>query len=402
MFAKLKSLVLATVVSLTFCFTANAGKTISLLTCGAGEELYSVFGHSALMVSDDESGKSDIYNFGMFDFNTPHFYFKFIRGNLDYYLDTETEKWFMYVYNEEERTVKAQKLNLSDNETERILSSLDTLMLPQNRAYKYRFAKNNCTTALRDLILNNVDYDKIPLTELTGFTYRDYLNDCLYGLPWTKLGINLIMGAHADHQTTVYESLFLPDIFMNGLARITTPNGLLATPIQNLNSIPDTTTESPATGYYIMYAIFGALAAFALINKSRYPAAVFFYFLGALGCVLLFISSVSLHEELMLNFNILWCNPLFLVTAAAVSMPARLGKKRLVIFVSASGLIMCCITAMIIIWATGVQAFEPVFAIMTMTAIFFLFRTAHSLGATSGFRNIRQNNLTYKKVAADK
>ncbi|MDD2584789.1 MAG: DUF4105 domain-containing protein [Bacteroidales bacterium] len=50
---------------------------ISLLTCDSGNELYSTFGHSALRVYYPESGKDIVFNFGLFDFNTPYFYTKF-------------------------------------------------------------------------------------------------------------------------------------------------------------------------------------------------------------------------------------------------------------------------------------------------------------------------------------
>lgn len=386
MFVKIKILALAVAALLATYSTSGAEKTISVLTCGAGGELYSVFGHSALMVTDNDTGDSVIYNFGMFDFETPFFYYKFVRGDLDYYLGTESANWFMYAYTEEERTVVSQKLYLTDAETKRIINELDTLMLPENRAYKYKFIKDNCTTALRDLILNNVDYDKSMNNAHTGITYREYLNDCLYSMPWTKLGINFIMGSRTDREADFYGSLFLPYIFMEGLAQITTPEGMLAAPVQKLNNPPEAPAKNPQSGYYIMYVIFGALAGFAIFNRSRIAAAVFFYLLGALGFLLIFTTSVSLHEELTRNFNILWCNPLFIIAAVATSMPTRQGKKRFILFAASSGLILLCMVAMIIVWATGIQAFDLIFAIISLTAICFMHRTAHTLYASSGLR----------------
>lgn len=61
---------------------------MSLLTCGPGSEIYSVFGHTGLRVKsfDDERLLEDVvYNFGLFDFDDPGFVLKFsgssIRGN---------------------------------------------------------------------------------------------------------------------------------------------------------------------------------------------------------------------------------------------------------------------------------------------------------------------------------
>ncbi len=47
---------------------------ISLLTCAPGEELYSTFGHSAVRINDTLTGIDVVYNYGIFDFDTPNFY----------------------------------------------------------------------------------------------------------------------------------------------------------------------------------------------------------------------------------------------------------------------------------------------------------------------------------------
>ncbi|MDT0691960.1 DUF4105 domain-containing protein, partial [Salegentibacter sp. F188] len=59
---------------------------ISILTCSPGDEVYSVFGHSAIRIKDKDQSLDWVYNFGMFDFESPNFTFKFIRGKLKYYL----------------------------------------------------------------------------------------------------------------------------------------------------------------------------------------------------------------------------------------------------------------------------------------------------------------------------
>ena len=39
---------------------------ISVLTCGPGDELYSIFGHTAIRIQDNLSGFDTVYNYGMF------------------------------------------------------------------------------------------------------------------------------------------------------------------------------------------------------------------------------------------------------------------------------------------------------------------------------------------------
>ncbi|MFN5761517.1 MAG: DUF4105 domain-containing protein, partial [Sphingobacteriales bacterium] len=59
---------------------------VSLLTCSPGNELYSIFGHSALRIHDQSTGTDIVYNYGTFDFNDPDFYTKFVKGKLLYFL----------------------------------------------------------------------------------------------------------------------------------------------------------------------------------------------------------------------------------------------------------------------------------------------------------------------------
>ena len=51
---------------------------ISLLTCTPGDELYSIFGHSAIRITDSSNVGNDyfdiVYNYGTFNFDDEGFY----------------------------------------------------------------------------------------------------------------------------------------------------------------------------------------------------------------------------------------------------------------------------------------------------------------------------------------
>ena len=103
---------------------------ISLLTCTPGDELYSTFGHSAIRIVDsshrDDTGKfSDIvYNYGTFNFDDEGFYLKFIRGKLLYYISRAYFDEFVYEYQESNRGITEQLLDLSPQEKINILHAL--------------------------------------------------------------------------------------------------------------------------------------------------------------------------------------------------------------------------------------------------------------------------------------
>ena len=185
---------------------------ISLLTCDPGTEVYSVFGHTALRVADPVNGFDVVYNFGTFDFSTPNFYLKFIRGRLMYTLSRYNFSDFKMEYRMENRSILEQKLNLSREEKDRIFYLLEVHYLPENRYYLYDFFFINCTTKVLDLIdsaLNEPRYFS-QYDTLQERTFRQNLAIYLKPIPWTRLGIDLMFGLPADKTMTVRESMFLP------------------------------------------------------------------------------------------------------------------------------------------------------------------------------------------------
>src|ERR1700674_4231068 len=78
---------------------------ISLLTCSPGNELYSLFGHTAIRIRDPRRGMDIVYNYGTFDDSDPLFYFYFTRGIMLYSLSATTFKEFMMEYEFEHRNV---------------------------------------------------------------------------------------------------------------------------------------------------------------------------------------------------------------------------------------------------------------------------------------------------------
>src|SRR5690554_2385170 len=98
---------------------------ISVLTCGIGEEMYTLFGHTALRVKDPIQNFDVVYNWGMFDFKTPNFYSKFVKGDLLYYLDVAKFSDFLNSYSRENRRVIEQVLDISAKEKEIIWTEIN-------------------------------------------------------------------------------------------------------------------------------------------------------------------------------------------------------------------------------------------------------------------------------------
>ena len=127
---------------------------ISVLTCSPGKELYSLFGHTAIRVHDPEQDLDVVFNYGTFDFDTPHFYLKFAQGLLPYQLSTSHFQSFMYSYMMEERSVYSQRLQLDSLQRQKLFDLLLENYKPENRSYLYNFLYDNCTTRVRDILVD--------------------------------------------------------------------------------------------------------------------------------------------------------------------------------------------------------------------------------------------------------
>jgi hypothetical protein len=311
--------------------------SISVLTCAPGEELYSVFGHTAIRVSDPVNELDLVFNYGTFDFNTPFFYLKFGHGNLDYLLSVAPFKRFMREYFMSGRSVWEQQLALSGTQKENLFEALIVNAQPANRAYRYDFFYDNCATRVADIILDQYPPQKIEFTTKEAsppITFRDAIHPYLSPHPWTKLGIDLILGAPADAETDSVSIMFLPDYLMAQFSGIRINSGnkndLLVSETNVLldfsESIEDTASWwSPS---FTLWLVFVLVLLLSLAEKSgninlKLLDIFLFSFVAVLGFVIFYIGWISNHQVTSPNWNILWANPLWILLITNVTRRFR-------------------------------------------------------------------------------
>ena len=117
---------------------------ISVLTCAPGDQVETIYGHNAIRVVDLQAQTDIVYNWGTFDFDTPGFLIKFLRGKLPYTLATADFYRFLGEYQYYQRGVSEQVLLLDSLQKIKVLNAIATNMLPENREYKYDFFMDNC------------------------------------------------------------------------------------------------------------------------------------------------------------------------------------------------------------------------------------------------------------------
>lgn len=292
------------------------GIRVSLLTCGVGHEIYSVFGHSAVRIIDSAEGTDIVYNYGTFDGYEKDFEIKFMRGKLLYYLSTDRYADFIAVYSAGGRWVDEQVVLVSDAEKKQIQAYLADNLLPENRAYKYDFFFDNCATRIRDIFTQThglaFAYPNVLPHAYTP-SFRDIINQYLTHNPWERFGINILLGSKIDRKMTNAEIMFLPDYLEEATAGARL-NGLPY--VQSKQRIVQEQASVVSNDYSIWLVLYGLL--FCAVLGLLVPSYSFLFqiisnfilFLtGLLGVLILFMWFATDHQTCAQNFNLLWALP---------------------------------------------------------------------------------------------
>ncbi len=286
---------------------------ITLLTSTPGEELYSVFGHSALRVNDPENEIDLVYNYGTFDFDTPNFYYKFAKGRLMYMLSVGPYRYYESVYRIEGRAIYEQVLNLYSFEKQKVFEFLRENALPENKYYHYDFFYDNCATRIRDIVDEklNVEWYEEPY-DPDRRTFRDLLSPYLENMPWSEFGIDIALGLPADKVAEPYEYMFIPDEMFIAFANaqmvderplVSEDRILLEKRSQPAPPHP----ISPNIAFWLIFAL--GLISFANKKAAKLFDIIFFSALSITGLLIIFLWFISEHLATNSNMNLLWALP---------------------------------------------------------------------------------------------
>ncbi|MBE0638462.1 MAG: DUF4105 domain-containing protein [Bacteroidales bacterium] len=320
---------------------------ISILTCGQGEDLYAIFGHTAIRIVDPLNRFDKVYNYGTFDFSQSHFYLRFLMGNLEYALTVTDFDDFLEEYTSENRSIYEQVLTFDTGLLNRIYDSLEMNSLTENRGYLYDFFEDNCTTRVLGLLYaqaGDQGYDDL-FNHPSGSTFRQELRQYIHHDPWLSLGINLLLGKQSDIKISNYQSYFLPANLMNGLAKTdwVGESKLLFQGKETFERPGD--FAGPMVFFWLLLVLY--VAEILLLKTTRQTSDRFDLFIftvtGILGLLFLFLRLFSDHPSFQSNMNILWANPLNLIfVIALVSGWKKLATVYLVVY--ATLIFFCLVT----------------------------------------------------------
>ena len=323
------------VILLAFLLTGGLGAQsswedtrLTLLTCSPGAALYSSFGHSAIRLQDPSRGLDQVYNYGTFDFNTPNFYWKFMRGKLLYNLSVQSFGSFMGEYQAEGRAVYEEEVQLNGPDKEAVARFLAENFRPENRYYLYDFFFDNCSSRIRDVfeavLQGRLSYQFPPSEETT--TYRDAIDPYIQSWPWLDLGIDLLLGTPTDQVAGERGMMFLPDFLSGNLAysRVDGDHNLLGPRTYLLEAQldpPPVSRPYPAILFWVLFLGYLALWGFSSKTKFfRVASTSLLVLFGLAGCLVAFMTWATDHQATQHNWNILWLNPVQLAAAVGMMM----------------------------------------------------------------------------------
>ena len=349
---------------------------ISILSIGEGPSLVDAFGHTAIRVKDAQLKNDIVFNFGVYDFNSPNFYSNFVKGRPEYKLAIQNYSNLIQNYIRQKRYIVEHQLNLDQNSTKIII---DLLVEKLNDPYYiYDYFRDNCTTRAADIVIDktNNKFKDDKLESEAILTYRDLIHRKINENSWAALGIDLCLGAIIDKKINTRETFFLPENLMNYL-------DLYEGDIIKRNIIYSPESEisyrenlpSPLLINLILSLIIVAITIFNFKrnkwNKSL--DSLIFLISGSIGILIIYLWFFSNHFAGAQNFNFLWAFPLNFALIFAIyknKIPNwSIGYIKLLIIL---------IILLFLHWTTGVQKYNltllPIFVALLIRYSFLVHR----------------------------
>jgi hypothetical protein len=296
----------------------------SLLTCAPGSAIYTLFGHTAIRFENLTQQVDLVFNYGMFNFNTPHFIYRFVKGETDYELGVVPYVYFAQEYYNRGSYVIQQELNLKYKEKLKLMSILNENYQPENRVYRYNYFYDNCTTRARDKIEQVLNYDLYYMRNDTMRSFRSVIHEYTAGHPWSEFGIDFLLGAEADKPVDQIKQMFVPFGLMRSSETafivdrenydevrpyVISETRIVDPPAREVEK------EFPITPMQAGWGLFVIIALICWFERrlNRYfwgLDVLLFGAQGVAGCIIAFLFFFSVHPTVDSNFLIIPFNPL--------------------------------------------------------------------------------------------
>lgn len=306
---------------------------IALVTIGPGPVYWERFGHNAIAVRDTVSGRSVLYNYGMFDFGQVNFLLNFVRGRMQYQLVAQDAGADLASYELSGRRVGVQHLNLSPPQRVALRDFLEWNARPENAGYRYDYYLDNCSSRVRDALDQALEglLAGASVGQPARTTFRRETRRLTAPVPWLYLGTHAGLGPTTDQPIDRWQAAFVPMTLQEIVRDIATADDdgrsiPLVAREERLQeaTLPDPGAEPPAWRW--RFATTGLVLAAGLLGlralrwrRTLAAAATGIWLVAGLGgALLLGLWLGTDHASAWRNQNVLLFNPLALALLPAV------------------------------------------------------------------------------------
>lgn len=307
---------------------ASRAQQAWLVTYGTAERVEEQFGHNAIWIRDPARGIDQVYNFGFFDFDQPGFYRQFLFGEMIYFALARSPEEELAYYRWRDRDVRAQLLNLNDEQLRRLTGWLEARVQPETRDFRYDYYFNNCSNRVRDAL----DFalggalDQYAAVRPARLTFRGHTRRMLADAPLLYLGTQAALGRPADRPRSLWEEMFLPEVVAATVAdmRVEVDGRMQPLVLADRMLYQSTRPESPDVPAFAWRLTLAALALsmvlilvpFAAFRRHRFArllgARLWLVASAAAGLLLAFLWLATDHQAAWHNENLLLFNPLLI------------------------------------------------------------------------------------------
>jgi len=320
------------------------GETLQvfLMTIGRGDAVWERFGHNALWIQDEETGQGVAYNWGIFDFGQVDFIPRLAKGTMLYRMAPLDPFSSLEEYRRADRPVWIQELALTPSQRWQLLEFVRWNALPENRAYRYDYYRDNCSTRVRDVLDRALGgrLKDASAADTTLHSYRWHTRRLLRDHWPAYVGIQFVLGPLADRPITGWDEMFLPERLMERVRDVTVPDGeggsrlLVAHERVLLTSERPPEPESPplAWPWFLMVGLLWGGGMLLLARRGEghrrwqgrialgLLASTWAFLASLAGALLMAAWVLTDHEFWYANWNLLQANPLFLLLIPAFGL----------------------------------------------------------------------------------
>lgn len=295
---------------------------VYLLTCAPGNATYSIYGHTALRITFRGTSFDRVYNWGIFDFSTPNFVYRFAKGRLDYMLGAYGYEDFLQEYISEGRSVWSQKLNLGPTEKEKLFVLINNNLKPENVRYRYDFFFDNCATRVRDILAASAADTVIFPERIKKKSFRQLIDPYQKVFPWLDFGADLLLGLQADRKASAADEMFLPICLRDNMSgTVIIHDGTKEPLVEPAVTIADLPAFEPTARAWMPQLVFYCVLLWVILVTfilgmpvaGKITDYILYTIYSFIALILLFTNIFSEHDALHFNMLVLGINPLITV-----------------------------------------------------------------------------------------